>query len=167
VDVDVARVILRSLYERGGEVARLVEEALARHYGPDDAESVAAHVLDDLEFLEVEDLWDRSGRRSDGGYVEPGEAAYTMVQETVAPYLARLEDHLEAGETEAADACLRGVGLGLHRFARESKGQFREWAVDAPAIVFDEALRRWREGRGDPAARREMVAWIDDHLAAG
>lgn len=165
IDVHVARRILRSLHERGGEVARLVEEALARFYGGDDPEIIADEVFDELCLLRGEDLWDRSGPRHDGAYVEPGEAAYEMVRETVAPYVARIEDHLEEDRTEAADGCVRGIGLGIHRFSREADGQFREWAVDAPAMMFEEVLVRWRAGRPDAGARRDMAAWRAEHLS--
>lgn len=164
LDLHVARRILRSLHRRGGEVARLVEEELSRYYGPEDVESVAAGVFDDLEALETDDLWDRSGGHADGRYVEPTEAAYAMVRETVQPHLARLEDLLEQGREGDANVYVRGVLLGLHRYDRESEQEFRRWAVDAPEVMADEAADRWREGRPDQEARQDLSAWMSERL---
>lgn len=164
LDPNVARRILLSLHRRGGEAARLVEQELERCCGPEGVEAVARAVFDDLESLETDDLWNRSGGRAGGRYVEPAEAAFAMVREAVAPHLARLEDLLERGREEDADLHVRGVLLGLHRYDRASEREFRRWAVDAPEMMADEAADRWREGRPDRAARRDLSAWMSERL---
>lgn len=165
VQAEDAKQILRALHDRGGEVARAVEEEVDRIYGgADDAEEIASDALARLESIDVEDLWDRSGKRADGTYVEPAEESYVMLREAIAPYVARMEDHLEDGDLEEADAMLRGVALGLYRFSRQSSTTFRDWARDDPSIVLEEALRRWRGRRGGSAARRETEEWLRERL---
>lgn len=146
-------------------MARLVEEELSRYYGSEDAESVAAGVLDDLKALETDDLWERSGGHAHGRYVEPTEAAFGMVREAVEPHMARIEDLLEEGREEAADVYVRGVLMGLYRYDRESEREFRRWAVDAPELMADETADRWREARADQEAIQDLSAWRSERLA--
>jgi hypothetical protein len=43
-------------------------------------------VTDELESLDVDDIFDKSGARRDG-YVDPGDAAFQMFEEALAPFL--------------------------------------------------------------------------------
>lgn len=165
VQAEDAKQILRALHDRGGEVARAVEEEVDRIYGGvDDSEEIASDVLRRLESIDVEDLWDRSGKRADGTYVEPAEESYVMLREAIAPYVGRMEDHLEGGDLEEADAMLRGVALGLYRFSRQSSTTFRDWARDDPSIVLEEVLNRWEENRDGGEGRRETEEWLSENL---
>jgi hypothetical protein len=90
---------------------------------------VADDVAFSLGLLRVEDLWERSGARSDGLYVEPSEAAWELVEEAVLPFLGNPARRAKRGK-EAAAIC-QGILLGLRRAAQE-EGEFLEgWAPDA------------------------------------
>jgi hypothetical protein len=70
-----ALAILQVLAERHENLAQEIDamaKALLSHVEIDD---VAAHVQMELEFLDVEDVWARSGATRDG-YVDPGDRCW-------------------------------------------------------------------------------------------
>ena len=62
---------------------RIAEIALA-HFDQIDVEEVSADLYDELDALEVEEVWERAGRKRNG-YVETGEAAYQMIEAALTP----------------------------------------------------------------------------------
>ncbi len=64
-------------------------------------EAVAAEVEEAVRALGLEDLNDRTGRH-EWGYVEPTEAAWELLEETVEPFVDDIKRHIELGlEAEA------------------------------------------------------------------
>jgi hypothetical protein len=63
---DDALVILRRLADRDPEWARVIETMAKDLLSAVDARDVAAEVLAELEWLSVEDVWDRAGPPHDG-----------------------------------------------------------------------------------------------------
>lgn len=53
-----------------------------------DAEEIATTVYAELDRLEVEEVWDRTGRPYRYGYLDPGEAAYQMMEEALDPFIS-------------------------------------------------------------------------------
>jgi hypothetical protein len=70
---------------------------------------VAEDVADELRALHLSQLADRAGPQWGGGYVDPNEAAYEMLDEVVQPYLEDLERRARTGAVQAA----REIGLGV------------------------------------------------------
>ena len=104
--------ILKTLAESDEQIAKRIAEMAMTHLSKVDPEEVAAVLYDGLNFLEVEEVWDRAGP-SRHGYVEPHEAAEEMIDEVVAPYLAELKKYQKLGmNTEANKMCM-GLLLGL------------------------------------------------------
>ena len=66
--------ILRAPADSGERLARRIAEIAVAHLHEVDPEEVAAVLYDQLDALEVEEVWDRA-RETRCGYVEPGEAA--------------------------------------------------------------------------------------------
>ena len=75
---------LRTLVDSDERLARRIAEIAMAHLGEVDPEEVAAVLYDELDALEVEEVWDRAGRTR-YGYVEPGEAADQMIDGVTAP----------------------------------------------------------------------------------
>lgn len=157
--------ILEILVERHDNFAQeadAVAEELLREV---DVEGLAADVKNALEFLEVEDVWDRSGARRDG-YFEPGEAAWEMFDEALQPFRQDVEKYRKRAMSEEANLYYQGILKGIHDFDNESSTKYKEWAVDAPAEYFGLVLDEWKvlpEGR---LPLSEMRDFIDDQCPA-
>src|SRR5260370_12124351 len=127
--------ILKILAKRDERLAREIDAVAGELLGEVDVAGVAANVMDELESLDVDDIFDKSGARRDG-YVDPGEAAFQMFEEALAPFLQDMERYRTLGLPEQANACCLGILQGIYDFAEESSTQYNEWAVAPPAEFF-------------------------------
>lgn len=140
------------------EVAGLADGQL----GAVTAESTAAEVAFALEGLSVEDIWERAGSHADGSYVEPTEAAWEVVEEAVAPFLADLRRRVELGRGAEATALCRGVLRGLYSIS-QADGEFLDGhAPDTLEEAAASAVEAWKKGTGgragSAAGARELAA---------
>jgi hypothetical protein len=114
---------------------------------------VAADVVDALQALDLDDL--DAGPRP-GGYVEPSEAAWNVIEKVVTPYFHDLERRVKLRhEDEALEVC-KGIVLGLYR--SEHRGfELLEYAEDSPSELAGHAVEIWRRRRRDWTFPRNFV----------
>lgn len=137
--------ILRRLSRRSDAVGEAVRDEILKDMLRFDPEEVSGEVLTDLELLTVEELWDRSGRTSQG-YVDPNEESWVMIEEVLRPYIARIGQYQEWGRAdEAREYCL-AVLDGLYTYGRETKSEFKKHAQDDPQEAYGWVQDKWREG---------------------
>ncbi len=155
--------ILNTLAKSDAQLAgRIAEMAIDRLSGVD-PEEVAAILYDELDALEVEEVWDRAGKTRHG-YVETNEAAYQMVEEVLEHYLEDLKKYQQlAMPLEARRLCM-GLLAGLYRFEHESKSEFKDWAADAPISFADTVVREWKAGSPRQSDIAAVKKFIDEEL---
>ncbi len=107
-----ALAVLKTLAREDERVAARIAEIATTHLSDVDPEEVAAMLFFDLNFLEVEEVWDRAGPKRHG-YVDPGEAADEMIQEVLDPYLEELKKYQNLGMNTEANRMCMGLLLGL------------------------------------------------------
>ena len=114
---------------------------------------VAADVFGALQALDLDDL--DAGPRP-GGYVEPSEAAWNVIEKVVTPYFHDLERRVKLRhEDEALEVC-KGIVLGLYR--AEHRGfELLEYAEDSPSELAGQAVEVWRRRRRDCTFPRNFV----------
>lgn len=158
-----ALAILKALVRNDeARAARIAEIALAR-LGDIDLEEVAFDLYEELNALEVEDVWDRVGRTRHG-YVEPIEVADEMVGVVIAPYLEELQKCQALGMDEQANRMCKGLLLGLYKFDRESTSEFKDWAGDAPTAFAEEVVSVWKDGRPSQSDIKAFRKFIEEAL---
>jgi len=81
--------ILQTLAREDEQLAARIAEIATARLRDVDMEGVAFALYEELECLEVEEVWDRSGSTRHG-YVDSAEAADQMMDEVVEPYLDEL-----------------------------------------------------------------------------
>lgn len=131
-----------------------------------EAEQIAKSVLKNVSFecvadeieagilsLDLGDLNSRAGRQ-EWGYVEPTEAAWELLEETVEPFWEDIKRKKELGlDAEALEIC-KGILLGLYRLRNEENNQVLGWAPDflAEAVgrCLDEWVGRTKKWKGQP-----------------
>jgi len=111
--------VLKILAERDERIAREIDAVAGELLGETDVADVAASLKDELESLDVDDVFDKSGARRDG-YVDPGEAAFQMFEEALAPFLRDVERYRTLGKPEHASACCLGILQGIYDFDKDS-----------------------------------------------
>lgn len=84
-----AATVLTTLAASDPEVRRKARVIARKLLGDVDVEELAEEVFWVLDAIAVEQVWDRSGRKRDG-YVDPGEAAWQLLEEALEPFLDAL-----------------------------------------------------------------------------
>jgi hypothetical protein len=123
----VLRHLLKAHPDLSSEAYEIARSLLRQlEYG-----DVAAEIEDEIRALDYEDLNARAGGHK-WGYVEPSEAAWEILEETVEPVLDDMKRHIELGlEAEALEIC-KGMVLGLYRLSERQGGDVLGWAPDFP-----------------------------------
>ena len=146
--VTLLRTLLRKHPEMVGEVEALVGSVI----GDVSIEDIAHAVEDAVRWLDLDDLNSRAGRHADG-YVEPGEAAWELVEEAVMPFIEDITRRVEGGQREAAIATCAGVVRGLRRLHDTEGGEVLKWTPDSPGEMVGlavGALRKALRGAEEP-----------------
>ncbi len=122
-------------------------------------EDVASAVQSDLEFLEVEDVWDQAGKTR-YGYRDPSEVAAEMFDAAIAPYEEQLDKCIEDGFFSSARLTGMGILLGIYRFEHDSTTEFSDWIADVSLDRFLEIVARFKTIPGGKSATAELYAFI-------
>lgn len=155
--------ILRTLADSDEQLARRIAEIATAHLSEVDPEEIAVVLYDELDALEVEEVWDRAGPKRHG-YVDPGEAADQMIEEVIDPYLEELKKYQELGMNTEANRMCMGLLMGLYRFDHESRSEFKDWAPDAPSNFAWTVIDAWKAGAPNRMDVKALKAFIEDEL---
>jgi hypothetical protein len=160
---DDALSILRTLAESDEQIASRIAEIAVTHLSKVDPEEVAADLYDELDLLEVEEVWDRAGSTRHG-YVEPHEAAYEMVEEVIGPFLEELKKYQKLGMNTEANRMCMGLLWGLYQFEHDSTSEFKNWAPDVSGEFAWEVVDVWKAGSPSQADIAAVKTFVEDEL---
>lgn len=107
-------------------------------------DEVADSLFEDLKFIEVEELWESSGKTRDG-YTEPVERADEMIEEVLEPYFEELEKYVKISMFNEAKSYCKGILKGVYKFDKELPTEFSEWATDIADNFIPMILEKWKE----------------------
>jgi len=144
ITADDAHYVLGVLIKEDAQLAERVEKIVRSRMSNVDRETVAQDVLSCLDELEAEDIWDRSGNTK-GGYVDPSEAAFLVVDDALDPFDDQLRQYMKMSMwNDAKDYCL-GFLLGIYRFVKGESSLFKEHAVDVPEQYSSWIEEEWKK----------------------
>jgi len=135
--------ILNALAQRDEKIKTTIEKTAVEILSAVDVDEIAAKVQMELESIQVEDVWARAGANREG-YVDPGDAAWEMFEEALRPFRDELEKYKKLSMPKEATLYCLGILKGIYAFDKDSKTQYKEWAVDAPGEYFAFILDDWR-----------------------
>ena len=126
---DEAQIVLKDLLSSRPDLISDARRAANALLATVSFADVAADVFGALQALDLDDL--DAGPRP-GGYIEPSEAAWNVIEKVVTPYFHDLERRVKLRhEDEALEVC-KGIVLGLYR--AEHRGfELLEYAEDSPS----------------------------------
>jgi hypothetical protein len=161
IEPQEALQILKILSNEDKNLAKRIEDLFVQKAHEVDVESIASDVFSDLDFLDVEDLWDRSGSTRDG-YVDSGEESWRMVEEVLEPHINKMKRYHSMGMFYEEMLFCMGIVSGLNKFENESKSEFKDWAADVSDGLADNILNDWKKSCKDPKLMKAM----DDFIAS-
>jgi hypothetical protein len=155
-----ALLILNAFAQRDEIIKTTIEKIAMEILSAVDVDDLAAKVQGELELLQVEDVWARAGANQEG-YVEPGEGAWEMFEEVLRPFRYDVEKYKKLSMPKEATLYCMGILKGIYTFDKDSKTQYKEWAVDAPGEYFASILEDWRalyKGKIPMASMKDFLA---------
>lgn len=121
------------------------------------AEVTSKQVAKQVRGLGVDRLWGRSGRKP-WGYVEPSEAAWELLEQSVESVQNDMKRRMRAGMESAAELLCQGIVVGLYRVEKSGGGEVVDCAPDFPletaAYTVSTLVKMYPKSRRTAAGRR-------------
>lgn len=155
-----ALYILRRLAKSDKSIQKRIATIAEEIIKDIDVESISDDVFFNLDGIDVHDLWNNAGSRSDG-YISPEDLAFEMVEEVLEPFNHEVIRLFEINMPEEATLYCRGVLTGIYRYDHESKSEFKDWCVDVPEACFKDLLGEWKKGCKDNKEIKEMNVFLN------
>ncbi|MDJ0764257.1 MAG: hypothetical protein QNJ97_14850 [Myxococcota bacterium] len=161
------------------ERAQVLHELLKRHRDlRGEANEIAKSLIDDVSVdaiaeeiaylvgsIGVEELSGRAGKQS-WGYVEPSEAAWQLLEESIEDIRTDMKRRFEAGMKPAAEKICQGIVLGLQEVDGTNSDGALGWAPDFPAESaawsLSVLLGLYPQGQRRAAGKR-IICGVEEH----
>ena len=151
--------ILNRLAKKNPGILRDIEKEAEQLLKKIDLQEIVEEVYSELNGLDVEELWDRSGSRR-YGYSSPEDQAVEMMEEALDPYNDEVIRYLDVGMLSEAKVYCMGVLKGIYQYEQESKSGTKDWFADIPTECFGYLLEKWKRRTTDPNDLKEMNDFI-------
>ena len=129
-----------------------------------DVEEVCGDVYYKLDGIDVHELWDRAGAKTDG-YTSPEDMAFEMVEEALEPFLQEMRRLFDLEMRHEAKLYCMGILKGIYQYEKDSGSEFKDWATDIPGESFGTILDEWEERKSNKKDGKEMKDFISDECS--
>ena len=155
-------VVLASLLAKHPMLADEAELIARAVVASVEAGTVAEEVEQAVMGVDMEEMGAHSGRKS-WGYVEPTDAAWELLEDTLEPFLVQMKRLVELGLENAAGVYCEGMVLGLYRCRGSHEDLALAWAQDFPLEGAGNAVSALRRACGGGSRRgwRPSAAFFD------
>jgi len=158
-----AIAVLTALADSDAQLSERIAEIATEQLMGIDPDDVAAEVFQELDFLEVKDVWNQAGASRDG-YRDTDEVADEMIINALAPHTEELSRYQRLDMQEEATYICMGIISGLYLFECESSSEFKDWAGDLPVSHAEGTLRKWCTKDVQRELVDEMESFIQSEL---
>jgi len=153
------------------ELAEVLDQLLIRHPDlRDEANNIASNLLSEISVEAVSEeitdlilsvgldvLGNRAGKQP-WGYVEPGQAAWEVLEERIEGIQKEMEKRMQVRQERSAEQLCQGIVIGLYDAMASKCDGALAWAPDFPAEAAAQTLsnliKRYPPNRRRAAARR-------------
>ncbi len=136
--LEIVRLLARTDKELKNKIIELAEKLIKTV----DVDEICEAVFDDLDWIDVHELWDRAGPNRDG-YISPEEMSLEMFEQAIAPYVQEMNRLLDLKMHQEAKLYCMGILKGIYQYEQDSGSEFKNWATDIPEETFGSILREW------------------------
>jgi hypothetical protein len=155
-----ALVILRKLAESDTGLRKRIAEIAEDLIKDVDIDEICDDVFSTLDFIDVHELWDRSGAFSDG-YTSPEDMAYEMIEEVLSPFEKEVYRLFDLGMVQQAKLSCMGVLKGLYKYEHESKSEFKDWVADVSGECYGHLLGEWKKLNKSKKDGKDMDSFLE------
>ncbi|MCG6945515.1 MAG: hypothetical protein LJE87_09240, partial [Deltaproteobacteria bacterium] len=139
-----ASEVLRSLWNSDSEIRKKIEAVIKEQLSDVDYNEVCSEVGLALNSLNVDEVYDHSGRRRDG-YHDPGEVAIEMLENVCHEYEEQMKRYHQLQMYEAEKEFCKGVLLSLYEFEDNADEDFIAQAPEMAGETFKFILDDWKK----------------------
>jgi hypothetical protein len=136
--------VLSNLCKGDASIAKAVLEMVEAELRQVDADEVAKGVFYSLNALDVDELYDHSGKTR-YGYEEPTDVAYEMTEGAIDSFVRNIEKYRKLGMKDAEKETCRGVLRGLLLYDAEGDNEFKDWIPDGAEEFADDIILAYGE----------------------
>lgn len=165
ISAEEALIILKRLVAKEPSFAKQIEMEAEILLSSMDLEEICEAVYSDLDQIEVQELWDRSGK-SRYGYVSTEEMAAEMMENELEPHNENVFRYIDLEKYTEAKICCMGVLKGIHAYSMESTSEFKDWAVDLPKECFGYLLENWLKKTNNAKDKILMDNFLEEYCSA-
>jgi len=149
---------------KDGVIAERISAMAKTSLAEVDADVIADEVFRSLNSIQVEDLWNNSGKTF-GGYNEPTEVAFEMLEDEVRYYVRKMEQYnglcMKAEEKEYC----KGIISGLLKYGQDGNNEFHDWCPDDTYTIAENIIYDWKNNH--TAEEIEELQTVYDSFFSG
>jgi len=158
ISPDEALIILSRIAETDEDLKKKIIKLAEDLFKEVDVDGICEDVFYALDGIDVHELWDRAGPKTDG-YTSPEDMAVEMFEEALEPFLQELYRLFDLKMHQEAKLYCMGILKGIYQYEEDSRSEFKDWAVDVPGESFGYILKAWGMKSNDKD-KREMKDFI-------
>jgi hypothetical protein len=158
ISPDEALKILRQIAKNDRAIKKQIVKVSEELFRNVDVDKIYEDVFYTLDGIDVHELWDRSGSKTDG-YCSPEEMAVEMFEEALEPFLQKMNRLSDLKMLEEAKFYCMGIIKGIYEYEKDSRSKFKDWATDMSAESFGYILGQWTK-KSTTEDKQEMKEFI-------
>ena len=154
--------ILKKLSKTDNNLKMKIIELAEELFRDVDVEKICEDVFYALNGIDVHELWDRAGPKTDG-YTSPEDMSVEMFEEALETFFQKMQRLMDLKMSQEAKSYCMGILKGIYQYEEESESEFKKWASDVPGETFGYILRKWGKNRNNKD-KKEMKDFIKKEL---
>lgn len=164
ISPDEALKILRQLIKTDNDLKTKIVKLAQDLFRDVDIDQICEDVFYALDGIDVHELWDRAGPKTDG-YTSPEDMSVEMFEEALEPFVQEMERLLDLKMLQESKVYCMGILKGIYQYEEDSKSEFKDWATDVPGETFGYILMEWGKNR-NKKDKQEMKDFIKNEFPA-
>jgi hypothetical protein len=150
--------ILKQMSKTDKDLRKKITKLAEDLFSDVDVDEICKAVFDAVDGIDVHELWDRAGPKTDG-YTSPEDMSVEMFEEAIEPFVQEMQRLLDFKMHQEAKLYCMGILKGIYQYEEDSGSEFKDWASDVPGESFGYILREWGKS-GNSKNKKEMKNFI-------
>ena len=125
ISPDEALKILEQIAKTDKKLKKRIVELTEDLFRNVEVDAICDDVFDSLDGIDVHELWDRAGPRTDG-YTSPEDMAVEMFEEALEPFLQKMYRLFDLKMHQEPKLYCMGILKGIYQYEEDSGSEFKD-----------------------------------------